>query len=187
MKRPFCVRAARGRSHARGGGGAMRTYVMQVLTGREQATIDALERMLGRGRRYELFAPRFRFQKKIRGSWQDVDELLTPGYVYVRTSMLDVDELSREIRQAPPRAAMLMQDGKIIPPFVRRGALARAPDGRAARGGTVHRRCRGRPRGDHRRPPGRARVPDQEDRPAQTACLCGRSAARPHEDDQGRG
>ncbi len=93
----------------------MRTYVMQVLTGREQATIDALERMLGDARRYELFAPRFRFQKKIRGSWQDVDELLTPGYVYVRTSMLDVDELSREIRQAPPRAAMLMQDGKIIP------------------------------------------------------------------------
>ena len=93
----------------------MRTYVMQVLTGREQATIDALERMLGDARRYELFAPRFRFQKKIRGFWQDVDELLTPGYVYVRTSMLDVDELSREIRQAPPRAAMLMQDGKIIP------------------------------------------------------------------------
>lgn len=93
----------------------MRTYVMQVLTGREQATIDALERMLGRGRRFELFAPRFRYQKKIRGVWQDVDELLTPGYVYVRTSMLDIDELAQQVRRAPAFARVLAQDGKIIP------------------------------------------------------------------------
>ena len=88
----------------------MRTYVMQVATGRERQTVQLLERVLGGAPRAELFVPRFRYRKKIKGAWQFTEELLTPGYVYLRTSMLDI-----EVRRAPAFARVLAQDGKIIP------------------------------------------------------------------------
>lgn len=92
----------------------MRTYVMQVATGRERRTIAMLERVLGRARA-DFFAPRYRFRKKIKGSWELVEELLTPGYIYCKTSMTDVDELAQQIKQVPAFARALAQDGKIIP------------------------------------------------------------------------
>lgn len=93
----------------------MRTYVMQVATGRERQTVQLLERVLGGATRAELFVPRYRYRKKIKGAWQFTEELLTPGYVYLRTSMLDIDELAQQVRRAPTFARMLAQDGKIIP------------------------------------------------------------------------
>ncbi len=93
----------------------MRTYVMQVATGRERTTVAALERLLGKDTRYRFFVPGFQFQKKIKGSWQLVEELLTPGYVYLRTSMGDIEELSQKIKAAPPFARMLAHNGTIIP------------------------------------------------------------------------
>ena len=92
----------------------MRTYVMQVATGRERRTIAMLEHMLGRARA-NFFAPRYRFRKKIKGSWELVEELLTPGYIYCKTSMTDIDELAQQIKQVPAFARVLAQDGKIIP------------------------------------------------------------------------
>ena len=93
----------------------MRTYVMHVATGREQATVAALERVLGEGQRSRFFVPRFQFQKKIKGSWQLVEELLTPGYVYLQASTLDIEELSKTIKQAPPFAQVLAHNGTFIP------------------------------------------------------------------------
>lgn len=93
----------------------MRTYVMQVATGRERQTVQLLERVLGGETRAELFVPRYRYRKKIKGAWQFTEELLTPGYVYLRTSMLDIDELAQQVRRAPAFARVLAQDGKIIP------------------------------------------------------------------------
>lgn len=93
----------------------MRTYVMQVATGRERQTVQLLERVLGGATRAELFVPRYRYRKKIKGAWQFTEELLTPGYVYLRTSMLDIDELAQQVRRAPAFARVLAQDGKIIP------------------------------------------------------------------------
>lgn len=93
----------------------MRTYVMQVATGRERTTVAALERLLGKDARYRIFVPRFQFQKKIKGSWQLVEELLTPGYVYLRTSINDIEELSQKIKVAPPFARVLAHNGTFIP------------------------------------------------------------------------
>ena len=78
----------------------MRTYVMQVATGRERQTVQLLERVLGGATRAELFVPRYRYRKKIKGAWQFTEELLTPGYVYLKTSMLDIDELAQQVRRA---------------------------------------------------------------------------------------
>lgn len=93
----------------------MRTYVMQVATGRERTTVAALKRLLGKDARYRIFVPRFQFQKKIKGSWRLVEELLTPGYVYLRTSMSDIEELSQKIKVAPPFARVLAHNGTFIP------------------------------------------------------------------------
>lgn len=92
----------------------MRTYVMQVATGRERQTVQLLERVLGGAPRLELFVPRYRYRKKIKGAWQFTEELLTPGYVYLRTSKIDIDELAQQVRRAPAFARVLAQDGKII-------------------------------------------------------------------------
>lgn len=54
----------------------MRTYVMQVATGRERQTVQLLERVLGGAPRAELFVPRYRYRKKIKGAWQFTEELL---------------------------------------------------------------------------------------------------------------
>ena len=93
----------------------MRTYVMQVATGRERQTVQLLERVLGGATRAELFVPRYRYRKKIKGAWELVDELLTPGYVYIKTSMLDINDLAERIKQVPAFARVLAQNGKIIP------------------------------------------------------------------------
>ena len=47
----------------------MRTYVMQVATGRERQTVQLLERVLGGATRAELFVPRYRYRNKIKGAW----------------------------------------------------------------------------------------------------------------------
>lgn len=93
----------------------MRTYVVQVATGRERKTIELLERTIGRGARAQVFAPRFRFRKKVKGVWEFTEELLTPGYVYLTASMLDIEDIARKIRMAPAFSRVLSQDGKIIP------------------------------------------------------------------------
>lgn len=93
----------------------MRTYVMQVATGRERQTVQLLERVLGGAPRAELFVPRYRYRKKIKGAWELVDELLTPGYVYIKTSMLGINDLAERIKQVPAFARVLAQNGKIIP------------------------------------------------------------------------
>ena len=93
----------------------MRMYVMQVATGRERQTLRMLDSVLGSACEAEFFAPRYRYRKKIKGAWEFVEELLTPGYVYCMTSMLDIDELAQQIKQVPAFTRVLAMDGKIIP------------------------------------------------------------------------
>ncbi len=95
--------------------GRMRTYVMQVATGRELKTIGLIERVLGQMPRVRLYAPRFIYHKKFQGVWQEVEELLTPGYVYLEASSAAIDDIVRRLRAVPAMTKVLTQDGKIIP------------------------------------------------------------------------
>lgn len=88
---------------------------MQVATGREHKTIELLERVIGCETRAQLFAPRYRFHRKVRGTWELTEELLTPGYAYITASMLDIEDIARKIRMAPAFGRVLSQDGRIIP------------------------------------------------------------------------
>lgn len=94
----------------------VRTYVMQVATGRELKTLDLMGRVLGEDAGAEFFVPRFQYHKKIKGAWQLVEELLTPGYLYARTSARSVDDLARRLWQVPAFTRMLAQDdGSFVP------------------------------------------------------------------------
>lgn len=93
----------------------MRIYVLQVATGREQGTIDALQRIIDSFLRSELMSPRYRFQKKVKGRWEMVEELLTPGYVFLKTSLSDIGDLAKKIKEAPGISRVLSRDGKFIP------------------------------------------------------------------------
>ncbi|WP_239462696.1 antiterminator LoaP [Collinsella tanakaei] len=97
------------------GGDAMRTYVLQVVTGREHKTVAELEHLLGDRLRGKLFVPRYRFKKRIKGTWEMTEQLLTPGYVFIESSMTDIEDIARVIREAPAFARVLAQNGRIVP------------------------------------------------------------------------
>lgn len=104
-------------------GKPVRTYVMQVATGRELKTVDLAERVLDDARRHgeeipmaAFFVPRYRLQKKVRGAWETVEELLTPSYVYVRASRGAIDALAQSFARVPAFIRVLaQQDGTIVP------------------------------------------------------------------------
>lgn len=104
-------------------GKPVRTYVMQVATGRELKTVELAERVLDDARRHgenipeaAFFVPRYRLQKKVRGVWETVEELLTPSYVYVRASHRAIDVLARSLTRVPAFTRVLaQQDGTIVP------------------------------------------------------------------------
>ena len=104
-------------------GKPVRTYVMQVATGRELKTVELAERVLDDARRHgenipeaAFFVPRYRLQKKVRGAWETVEELLTPSYVYVRASRGAIDALAQTFARVPAFTRVLaQQDGTIVP------------------------------------------------------------------------
>lgn len=96
-------------------GGIMRTYAMQVTTGSEDRTVELIGRVLGAEVGRDCFVPRLRFEKKVKGSWTTVAELLTPGYVYLRSHASEVTEISERLRRVPAFTKLLAVDGRIVP------------------------------------------------------------------------
>lgn len=101
----------------------MPTFVMQVATGRELKTVELAERVLQdmrrRGERIPeatFFVPRYRLQKKIGGAWETVEELLTPGYVYVHAPRGVIEQLTQRLVDVPAFTRVLTQeDGSVVP------------------------------------------------------------------------
>lgn len=93
----------------------MKTYVMQVSTGRERQTIELLEHVLGSGSKAQFFSPRYRLRRKIKGAWVLTEDLLIPGYVFCTTSMLDIDEVVGQLRRVPAFTKVLSVNGSFIP------------------------------------------------------------------------
>lgn len=103
--------------------GGMPTFVMQVATGRELKTVELAECVLQDMRRRgecipeaTFFVPRYRLQKKIGGAWETVEELLTPGYVYVRAPRGVIEQLTQRLVDVPAFTRVLTQeDGSVVP------------------------------------------------------------------------
>ena len=111
MRLPRCARRAKPWQLE----GTMRTYAMQVATGREGKTVELIDRVLGHAVAARCFVPRFQFQRKVRGAWTLQEELLTPGYVYLTAKKTEVAELAELLRRVPAMTKLLATAGKITP------------------------------------------------------------------------
>ena len=60
-------------------------YVIQVRTGKEQKTIDAIKRQIGDRPGFDVFAPYRKVIKKFKGVEKEVVVRCFPGYLFVET------------------------------------------------------------------------------------------------------
>lgn len=80
-------------------------YVVQVQTGRERAMCELIDRVAPKGLVGECFTPRYQTQKKVHGEWQDVEQLLLPGYLIVDTGQPEL--LMQTLRKIPDFTRLL--------------------------------------------------------------------------------
>ena len=60
-------------------------YVIQVKTGKEEKTIEAIKRRLGKKQGFELFSPYRKDLRKYKGEFKEVKVRCFPGYIFVET------------------------------------------------------------------------------------------------------
>ena len=60
-------------------------YVIQVRTGKEQKTIDAIKRQIGDRPGFDVFAPYRKVMKKFKGVEKEAIVRCFPGYLFVET------------------------------------------------------------------------------------------------------
>lgn len=84
-------------------------YVIQVKTGKEQKTIDAIKKQLGDKDGFDVFAPYRKSLRKYSGVFKEVIERCFPGYVFVETS--EPWELFVDLYWTPEFTRMLGREG----------------------------------------------------------------------------
>lgn len=84
-------------------------YVIQVAGGREEETAGLIRTQISLDVMEESFIPRKERIKKFRGRWQQVEEILFPGYVFAVTDC--PEELFLELKRVT-RLTKLLQDGE---------------------------------------------------------------------------
>lgn len=85
-------------------------YVIQVRTGKEEKTIDAIKRQLGGQPGFDVFSPYRKVLKKYRGVQKEVIERCFPGYVFVETDA--PYELFKYLYWTPEFTKMLGREGQ---------------------------------------------------------------------------
>lgn len=87
-------------------------YVINVDTGREDYTLELINRILDTtlGR---AFLPKVVYRKKIKVEWQDVYRPFVPGYLFFETG--DPEALFYELKKVPKRTKLLRVDEDMIP------------------------------------------------------------------------
>lgn len=84
-------------------------YVIQVAGGREEETAGLIRTQISPDVMEESFIPRKERIKKFRGRWQQVEEILFPGYVFAVTDR--PEELFLELKRVT-RLTKILQDGE---------------------------------------------------------------------------
>lgn len=80
-------------------------YVVQVASGKEQATLERIQKFVDGSTLKEAFIPRRKVIRKRRGEEFSVSEALFPGYVFVVTE--NPSELFSELKRVPAFTRML--------------------------------------------------------------------------------
>lgn len=96
-------------------------YVVQVRTGKEEAIAKKLQFHIDHDVLLECFIPCCKRQKKFRGKWQLVEEVLFKGYIFVITDK--IDDLYTQLKEIPDLTKLLGNDGEDIYPIYPQEAL----------------------------------------------------------------
>lgn len=88
-------------------------YVVQTVGGREKRARSLMDKLVDGTVLTEAFIPQRRVMHRVKGEWKPVDEVLLPGYLFVRTP--NVGRLSRELRSVPAFTRLLGNDDRFIP------------------------------------------------------------------------
>lgn len=91
-------------------------YVIQVLGGKEQATLNMLEHFVDEGILKEAFIPKRETKRRADGVWVVVTETLFPGYVFVVTREPEV--LFQKLKNVPAFTRMLGKNDRKFTPLL---------------------------------------------------------------------
>ena len=84
-------------------------YVIQVRTGKEEKTIEAIKKQLGDKKGFDVFTPSKKVLKKFHGEFKEVEERCFPGYVFVETE--NPFELFKDLYWTPEYTRLLGREG----------------------------------------------------------------------------
>ncbi|MDO4590662.1 MAG: antiterminator LoaP [Slackia sp.] len=90
-------------------------YVIQVVGGKEDETLELLRRIVDRSIVLEAFIPRRHVMHRRDGVWRTVDEILFPGYLFVVTH--DPEGLVRQLRRVPRFTRLLGESNRKFVPL----------------------------------------------------------------------
>lgn len=88
-------------------------YVLQVATGKEEANLELIEKIVLPEVFEECFSPKCELMKKIKGEWVSRQYHLIPGYLVVVTK--DIETLDNELQKVPSFVKILKVDGEYLP------------------------------------------------------------------------
>ena len=82
-----------------------RCYVIQTITAQEQILVELIQKQISPMFYTEIFIPKRQMNRRIRGKWQNILELLFPGYVFIISD--NPAALFQELRNIPRLSKLL--------------------------------------------------------------------------------
>ena len=90
-------------------------YVMQIMTGREQVLSQLLNERIDSSILKECFVPMTKRLSQYRGSWNEREFVLFPGYLFVISD--NIDEFYQKLKLIPEFTKILGNDGQGVLPL----------------------------------------------------------------------
>ena len=88
-------------------------YVVQVRTGREEAILQLVKKIVDRTVLIDCFVPYCERLKRYRGEWHKEQHILFPGYIFLVTGQ--VEELFLQLKKIPEFVKILRNGMEFIP------------------------------------------------------------------------
>lgn len=80
-------------------------YVIQVITGREESTLNFIKEIVNPEVLIDSFIPYTKIKKKYHGEWHMLNEVLFRGYIFLVTD--NTNELYQELKKVPKLTKLL--------------------------------------------------------------------------------
>ena len=83
-------------------------YVLQVRTGMESETVSFIDTLVDHETYRDVYFPTRVMRKKFHGHWQEVQEKLLPGYIFIDTD--NIKDMSLALKKVPRLTKALGRD-----------------------------------------------------------------------------